>query len=59
MKVFDFDNTLYHGESSVDLALYMIRTNKKIIKYLPSIFINLIKYKLCMVESSIKKCLAG
>ena len=50
MKVFDFDNTLYHGESSVDLALYMIRTNKKIIKYLPSIFFNLIKYKLCMVE---------
>lgn len=50
MKVFDFDNTLYHGESAVDLALYMIRNNKRIIKYLPSIFINLIKYKLCMVE---------
>ena len=50
MKVFDFDNTLYHGESSVDLALYMIRTNKKVIKYLPSIFFNLIKYKLCRVE---------
>ncbi|MCR4794667.1 MAG: haloacid dehalogenase-like hydrolase [Ruminococcus sp.] len=50
MNVFDFDNTLYHGESAVDLALYMIKTNKRIIKYLPSIFINLIKYKLCMVE---------
>ncbi|MBP5430709.1 haloacid dehalogenase-like hydrolase [Ruminococcus sp.] len=50
MKVFDFDNTLYHGESSVDLALYMIKTNRKIIKYLPSIFFNLIKYKLCTVD---------
>ena len=50
MKVFDFDNTLYHGESAVDLALYMIKNNKRIILYLPMIFINLIKYKLCMVE---------
>ena len=50
MKVFDFDNTLYHGESAVDLALYMIKNNKRIILYLPKIFINLIKYKLCMVD---------
>ncbi|WP_295079001.1 haloacid dehalogenase-like hydrolase [Ruminococcus sp.] len=57
MKVFDFDNTLYHGESSVDLALYMIRNNKKIILYLPKIFVNLIKYKLCLVEK--KKIVAG
>ena len=50
MKVFDFDNTLYHRESAVDLALYMIGNNRKIILYLPKIFVNLIKYKLCMVE---------
>ena len=57
MKVFDFDNTLYHGESAVDLALYMIRNNRKIILYLPKIFVNLIKYKLCMVEK--KKMVAA
>lgn len=50
MQVFDFDNTLYRGESAVDLALYMIRNNKKIILYLPKIFVNLIKYKLCLVN---------
>lgn len=50
MKVFDFDNTLYHGESAVDLALYMIKNNKRIILYLPKIFYNLIKYKLCIAE---------
>ncbi|WP_028519296.1 haloacid dehalogenase-like hydrolase [Ruminococcus flavefaciens] len=50
MKVFDFDNTLYHGESAVDLALYMIKNNKKVILHLPKIFINLIKYKLCLVN---------
>lgn len=50
MNVFDFDNTLYRGESSVDLALYMVKTNKKIILYLPKIFYNLLKYKLCIVD---------
>lgn len=49
MKAFDFDNTIYRGESSIDLAVYMIRTNKKIILYLPMIFTNLVKYKLCMI----------
>lgn len=34
MKEFDFDNTLYRGESSLDFSLYMIRTNKKILPYL-------------------------
>ena len=50
MNVFDFDNTIYRGESSVDLAIYMIRNNKRIILYLPKIFYNLIKYKLCIVN---------
>jgi len=50
VKVFDFDNTLYHGESSVDLALYMIKNNKRIILYLPKLFYNLFKYKLCIVD---------
>ena len=50
MKVFDFDNTLYHGESAVDLSLFMIKNNRRIILYLPKIFINLIKYKLCIVR---------
>jgi len=49
MKAFDFDNTLYHGESAVDFALYMIRNNRKIILWLPVIFFNLIKYKLCLI----------
>ena len=50
MNVFDFDNTLYRGESSIDFALYMIRINKKIILWLPKLFWNLLKYKLCLVN---------
>lgn len=49
LKVFDFDNTIYRGESSIDLAIYMIRNNKKIILYLPTIFSSLVQYKLCIV----------
>ena len=50
MKAFDFDNTLYRGESSLDFSLYMIRTHKKILLYLPVIIANTISYKLCLVD---------
>lgn len=50
MNVFDFDNTLYRGESAVDFALFMIKHNHKIILWLPTIFWNLLKYKLCLVS---------
>ena len=50
MNAFDFDNTLYHGESAVDFAVFMIRSNPKIILWMPKIFWNLLKYKLCLVN---------
>ena len=50
MNVYDFDNTLYHGESSLDLALYMIRDNKRILLYLPVIFSYAVQYRLCLVS---------
>ena len=50
MKVFDFDNTLYRGESSLDFSLFMIRANKRILLYLPVIASNTIRYKLCLVD---------
>ncbi len=50
MKVFDFDNTIYKGESSVDFAFYMIRHNKRIIRYIPTILFSLAGYKLCLLK---------
>ena len=50
MKVFDFDNTLYRGESAADLFFFMIKRNRKLKKHLPVILINLVKYKLCLVD---------
>lgn len=50
MKVFDFDNTIYRGESSVDFSFYMIRHNKKILRYVPTILFSLAGYKLCLLK---------
>lgn len=62
--VFDFDNTIYNGESAVDYAFYMIRHNKKIIRFIPTILLSLAGYKLCLLskeklESIINKVFDG
>ena len=50
IKVFDFDNTIYRGESSIDFALFMIKNNKRILLFLPSLFWNTLLYKLCLAS---------
>lgn len=45
MKAFDFDNTLYRGESVFDFALFMIKKKKKFLFYIPSFVKLLIFYK--------------
>ena len=64
MKVFDFDNTIYRGESSVDFSFYMIRHNRKILRYIPTILLSLVGYKLVLLkkerlESIINNFFAG
>ena len=48
MQAFDFDNTLYKGESTFDFALFVIKKNKRLIKHLPGILRALGAYKLCL-----------
>ena len=50
MKVFDFDSTIYKGESPVDFTFYMIRHNRKIVRYVPRILICLASYKLHLIK---------
>lgn len=45
MKVFDFDNTIYDGESALDFFLFCLKRKKSLIKHLPSVIFNLIRYK--------------
>lgn len=45
MNVYDFDNTIYDGESVVDFFLFYCKKDKSLIKYMPSVFLALLKYK--------------
>jgi phosphatidylglycerophosphatase C len=50
MNVYDFDNTIYRGESSLDLFFFYLKKHPSLVKYLPKAVIGIIKYKLRMVS---------
>ena len=56
VNVFDFDNTIYDGETLVDFILYYVKRDIKIWKYLPKLIIIAIKdgLHLFTVEEAIK-----
>ena len=56
MNVFDFDNTIYDGETLVDFILYYVKRDIKIWKYIPKLIIIAIKdaTHLFTVEEAIK-----
>lgn len=46
MRVFDFDNTIYDGESGLDIVLYFLSLDtKNVIKYMPKFLKGFMKYK--------------
>ena len=49
MNVYDFDNTLYDGESSFDFFMFCLRRNPKLIKYLGTATTCLVRYKMCRI----------
>ena len=55
MNVYDFDNTIYNGESTVDFFLFCLKKKKSLIKYLPLVFYTAILYKIRVL--SIEKLL--
>lgn len=44
MNIYDFDKTIYNGDSSVDFFKYCLKKNKKIIILLPKIVIAMLLY---------------
>ena len=60
MRVFDFDNTVYNGESVFDFYIFSLRKNPRAIKFLFAVFANLVKYKagkttMADLENAVKK----
>ena len=47
MNVYDFDNTIYDGESVFDFYLYSVRRQPKLIRYLFVVVKAFLKYKFC------------
>lgn len=52
LNLYDFDGTIYDGDSSVDFFIYNLKKNKKIIKMLPKILYKTIKYKLKLITDT-------
>lgn len=44
MNVYDFDNTIYSGDSTTDFYLFCLKRHKKILLCMPSLFGAFIKY---------------
>lgn len=45
MNVYDFDNTIYDGESALDFFFYYIKKTPWLIRYIPKVFYALFRYK--------------
>ncbi len=51
MNVYDFDNTIYDGESVFDFYLYSVRRQPGLIRYFFVVLGTLIRYKLCCITA--------
>lgn len=51
MTVYDFDNTIYRGESSVDFFRFCLRKKPSLVRFLPVIFWKLLRYKRCRTSA--------
>lgn len=51
MRVFDFDGTIYDGESLFDLYLFSAKYNPKVLRYIAPVLRYAIKYKLGRARS--------
>ena len=46
MNVYDFDDTIYDGESCLDFFFYYIRKTPYLIKYIPRALYAVLRYKM-------------
>lgn len=49
INAFDFDNTLYDGESTLDFYFFCVKHHPLLIKFVFVVLYNLIKYKMCLI----------
>ena len=52
MNVYDFDNTIYNGDSSIDFFLYCMSKKKKMFLLFPKIVVYFVGYKLKLINKN-------
>lgn len=57
MNVYDFDNTIYRGESTLDYYFYCVKHHPGLIRFVFIVMFELVKYKLCLVSEDELMCL--
>lgn len=50
MTVYDFDNTIYDGESTFDYFLFCMRRHPSLVRWLFTMLQGLARYKMCLVS---------
>ena len=57
LTVYDFDGTIYDGDSTFDFIKFLIKKDKSIILHIPKMAIYLIKYKIKLInKETMKEC---
>lgn len=49
LNVYDFDGTIYDGDSTVDFLKFLIKKKKSLIRFIPKFIINYVQYKLKLI----------
>lgn len=52
MNVYDFDGTIYNGDSTKDFVFYLLRSYPRIIVYMPAFLYASIKYKIGKISKT-------
>lgn len=52
INLYDFDKTIYNGDSSVDFFLYSLKHHPKILVNIPKMAISVLKYKLKKIDKT-------
>lgn len=52
MNVYDFDKTIYEGDSTIDFYLFCLKKYPQILKYLPKQILGMLKYKIKSINKT-------
>lgn len=52
MNVFDFDGTIYHGDSTFDFCCYCLRKQPGLIRYFPTMFTAFARYQVGRIDKT-------